>query len=634
MNGAATSYAADGIPIHRHLRKVVMLSLALGLLVNYILFALYDFHRERADIEKFMSDTADIAAGSLDATISFSDAASANSTLQALLKTRHEIRSASLLNHDRSILAVQRAHLPAPTSPALPLATSVELRRRVGPAGVDGELIIEFSRPVVSMTLIGGITFLTLGTILSYFLVGMLSRGAQRRLTHPITALNNAMLQVQSTDDYTISLPVQPSDPLELQEMVHVFNTMLATIRAGEESRERQIDERTRELQVSREEAMAANRAKSRFLANMSHEIRTPMHGIMGMAQLLSETPLVAAQRHLLAVILDSTQTLLAIVNDVLDFSKIEAGKLQIERLPFDLSDAVKSVCVPFVQVALARRIEVVIEQPDQLCILGDPVRTKQILTNLVSNAIKFTGDGGLVTVTVQARQRSDSKDLNVLEVELEVTDTGCGIAADVATHLFTPFSQGDTSTTRKYGGTGLGLAITKSLVDVFGGQIAVQSGEGRGTTFRVRLPTERANCPQLQTSTSTATGPHMRGVSILVADDNAVNLEYVQKVLTGLGCEVHAAENGYQAVEAIRWRSFDVVLMDCQMPEMDGVSALKAIRTMEKEGGCWTQIPVIAVTAHAMVGDREDLLADGFSDYLSKPFSPTQLADVIRRNL
>jgi two-component system sensor histidine kinase BarA len=125
-----------------------------------------------------------------------------------------------------------------------------------------------------------------------------------------------------------------------------------------------------------------------------------------------------------------------------------------------------------------------------------------------------------------------------------------------------------------------------------------------------------------------------MRGVSILVADDNAVNLEYVQKVLTGLGCEVHAAENGYQAVEAIRWRSFDVVLMDCQMPVMDGVSALKAIRTMEKEGGCWTQIPVIAVTAHAMVGDREDLLADGFSDYLSKPFSPTQLADVIRRNL
>ena len=624
-----------GTSIRRQLQVVVTASLAFGLLLNYVIFAVYDYHRQQTDVRRWMTSTADIIAGTCDAALSFYDTVAATTILQSLMRARTDILSVTIRNGQNQVFVSEtRRREQASTVLSTFFAQDlITIQRPIGPAELGGQIVIEFAAPVAGEGLWGHIIVTTLGTLVSYLIVLALSQSGQKRITEPLAALADAMEHVESTHDYTTRLDVSKQTD-ELHRIGSGFNRMLQRIEAQENSREQQIEDRTRELHASREEALAASVAKSQFLANISHEIRTPMNGILGMAQLLATSTLDKQQRRHTETIQGSTRTLLRIINDILDFSKIEAGKMQFENIPFDLPRAIHEVTGPFQDDARHKGVSLTLDINDSIpTVLSDPVRIKQILSNLISNAIKFTDAGGTVNVSAQAvRDTGDA-----LTLTIRVRDTGCGMKGDAMARIFTPFCQGDSSTTRKYGGTGLGLTITKQLVDTIGGAIEVSSHPGQGTLFAVTLPLSIAelHAPLTPELVAPATVPSLPGVKILVADDNPVNLEYIALTLASAGCTVRTACNGREAVQAFGEEAFHLVLMDCQMPELDGITALKEIRAKEQDAQSWACIPVIAVTAYAMDGDRENYLSnEGFTDYLSKPFTQAQLFAVILRNI
>ena len=481
-----------------------------------------------------------------------------------------------------------------------------------------GELTVETTAPALGAMLP---QFLALTGALFFGGVGValfLSRSLAHQIIAPVQALSETMRRIAASGEFKPA-PAGGRDDL-FGSLAGSFNDLLAQLERREGELKRTLDE----LVTARDAADQANVLKSQFLANMSHEIRTPLNGVLAMADVMAMDKLSARQRSRLEVIRQSGGLLLTVINDVLDISKIEAGKLSLAEDDFDLETVAEGARASYAVLAAARGLDfsVSVEEHARGVWRGDADRLRQILGNLLSNAVKFT-----LTGSVHARFAVDADGALVLTV----ADTGVGVAADKLPQLFDKFTQADSTATRRFGGTGLGLAICRELAVMMGGDIAVESREGLGSTFRVRLPLARGAAPRGSAADAPAPAADGDGrpMRLLAAEDNPTNQQVLAAVMASLGVEVEIVADGAAAVEAWERGDYDLILMDIQMPVMDGITAAREIRRREAAVGRGAT-PIVALTANALSHQVAEYLAAGMDDHVAKPIEIAKLYETI----
>ena len=486
-----------------------------------------------------------------------------------------------------------------------------------------GEFVLIVSEAEVFQSLKRNLLWAFGLTLLGAALSGGVAQVLVGRVLGPLDDLEQAIGHVSRTKDF--SAHVEPKSHDELGRLTAGFNALLAELHTYDGDLKRALTD----LTGAKDAAEEANVMKSEFLANMSHEIRTPLNGVLAMAQVMGMGALSDAQRGHLEVVQKSGDALLSVLNDLLDISKIEAGRMQLDEEPFDIGEVAAGAYATFTSIANAGGISFSMSIGEDAAGLwrGDSVRVRQILYNLISNALKFTLEGE-VRVDIEAEPSDGGKALLI-----SITDTGIGIAPDVLPKLFQKFVQADNSTTRRFGGTGLGLTICRRIAELMGGTITAESRLGEGTVFSVRLPlpwlgpsillpappAEPEQCPDLS----------LEGLRVLAAEDNATNQLVLNTVLQSLGLHPVIVENGRLAVDAWLREPFDLVLMDIQMPVMDGVAATREIRRLEREAGAG-RTPIVALSANAMKHQVAEYLAAGMDGHLAKPIQINRIYDTL----